>query len=357
MINNQRITPPTHNHTEKYQYPNKNQGTSRRDNSIDTLKFLLICTVVFGHVIMTLGGNKIEIVIFNFIYSFHMPLFVFISGYFTHPGEMTERKFCEAFHFLSLFILFNLCTWLIIPRDMNFRTILTPQYAMWYLLAMFYWRFLSIFIKKEWLTWRNLCIVTVFSALVGFVPFIGEMGSFNRVACFLCFFMAGMMCHNTNFFLRVKRIPFWISIIPMIVIFVFMLYCNSYNEGLQNIYSNAYNGSLLRFGLRTIGMFMAVLIGIGFIRISQMRLPHLFAMLGRQSLFFYLYHILFIAILQHISNAMQFPHSFTISAFCSIIIIIACSLLSKIKILNNFLQVNIFNRIASQVFYICSNKL
>lgn len=352
MVNNQVITP-----NGKMSVSERNNRTFQRDNNIDTLKFLLICMVVFGHVIMTLGGGNVEMAMFNFIYSFHMPLFVFISGYFTRPGEMTRKKIYEAFHFLSLFIVFDLVMWLLIPRDVNYRTILTPQYAMWYLLAMFYWRFLSIFVKKEWLTWRNFGIVTVLSILVGFVPFIGEIGAFNRTFCFLCFFMAGMMCHSMNFFMKIKKIPIWIAIIPMIIIFIFMLNCPIYNEGFKNIYSNAYNGSILRFGLRTMGMFMAVFIGIGFIRISQMKLPHLFALLGRRSLFFYLYHVLFIAVLACLSNAMQFPHSFTISALCSIIIIIACSLLSKIKILNKFLQVNIFNRIASQVYYICLNKL
>lgn len=219
MIDNQMIL-----HKSGYQ----NCDTSRRDESIDTLKFLLICIVILGHVIMNLGGGKFSIVMFNFIYSFHMPLFVFVSGYFTHPGVMDLKKIREAFHFMSLFILFDLLCWLIIPRDVNYRTILTPQYAMWYLLAMFYWRFLSIFVKKEWLTRRNLVIMIAFSALVGFVPFIGEIGSFNRASCFLCFFMAGMMCQNTSFFVKVKKIPIWIAVIPMILIFVFMLNCHIY---------------------------------------------------------------------------------------------------------------------------------
>ena len=100
MINNQAVTTPIK--------PGQNQGISQRDNSIDSLKFLLICTVVLGHVIMALGGGKAEMAMFNFIYSFHMPLFVFLSGYFTRPEEMTEKAVRGAFHFLSLFILFDL---------------------------------------------------------------------------------------------------------------------------------------------------------------------------------------------------------------------------------------------------------
>ena len=330
MTSNQKVplTPST---------TKQNQGTSKRDNSIDSLKFLLICTVVFGHVIMTLGSSKTELAMFNFIYSFHMPLFVFLSGYFTRPGEMTEKSVRGAFHFLSLFILFDLLMWIIIPRDVNYRTILTPQYAMWYLLSMSYWRFLSMFVKKEWLTLRNLAIVTVFSALVGFVPFISEIASFNRTVCFLCFFMAGMMCRGTIFFNKVKKIPVWVAIIPSIVIFIIMFNCHIYNDRLQNVYSNAYSGNFSRFGLRAIGMLMAVF----------------FAILGKRSLFFYLYHVFFIAFLPYISNVIQVHHNFTISVLYTIIIICACSLLSNIRILNLILQINMFNRMVTKVYLLC----
>lgn len=53
----------------------------QRDLTIDTLKGFLIILVILGHLIGSLnvyGGDKI----WNFIYTFHMPLFVLISGYF-----------------------------------------------------------------------------------------------------------------------------------------------------------------------------------------------------------------------------------------------------------------------------------
>lgn len=307
----------------------------------------MICTVVLGHVIMALGGGKAEMAMFNFIYSFHMPLFVFLSGYFTRPGEMTEKSVRGAFHFLSLFILFDLLMWLVVPRDVNYRTILTPQYAMWYLLSMFYWRFLSMFVKKKWLTWRNLAMVTVFSALVGFVPFIGEIGSFNRTACFLCFFMAGMMCRGTDFFSKIKKIPVWVAIIPAIVIFVFMLNFHVYNDGLRYVYSNSYGTSLVRFVDRCGQMGAAVLLGIGFIRLSQLKMPKLFARLGQKTLFFYLYHTFFIAALPHVANTLELPRGLGWSAGYSLSIIVACAWLSRIKWLNGLLKTNMFGRCAS----------
>lgn len=57
----------------------------KRDKTIDILKGTAIILMVLGHVIQTIYApdNYDENLIFKFIYSFHMPLFIFISGYLT----------------------------------------------------------------------------------------------------------------------------------------------------------------------------------------------------------------------------------------------------------------------------------
>lgn len=44
----------------------------------DTLKGILIILVVFGHCGTAVGNNLLSVV-----YSFHMPLFVLVSGFFS----------------------------------------------------------------------------------------------------------------------------------------------------------------------------------------------------------------------------------------------------------------------------------
>ena len=57
-----------------------------RDNKFDFIKGILIILVVIGHAIQALYGIDNKEVwynpIFNIVYTFHMPLFIFISGYF-----------------------------------------------------------------------------------------------------------------------------------------------------------------------------------------------------------------------------------------------------------------------------------
>lgn len=59
-----------------------------RDYGIDWLKAFAIVLMVLGHAIQySLVSNFDSNIIFRLIYSFHMPLFIFISGYLISPGK------------------------------------------------------------------------------------------------------------------------------------------------------------------------------------------------------------------------------------------------------------------------------
>ena len=61
---------------------------SSRDLRFDGLKFLLIFLVVLGHLTFKDYGVGVK----SMIYSFHMPVFVFLSGYFTSFSSDKEKK-------------------------------------------------------------------------------------------------------------------------------------------------------------------------------------------------------------------------------------------------------------------------
>lgn len=66
-----------------------------RDTYWDSLKFVLIFLVVLGHMIEPyITSSKVILAVYNFIYLFHMPLFVFVSGRFS---VMKERPTGTAF--------------------------------------------------------------------------------------------------------------------------------------------------------------------------------------------------------------------------------------------------------------------
>ena len=54
-----------------------------RNLTLDGIKFLLICLVVLCHFTQTSRyDNELTTSIYTWVYAFHMPLFVLLSGYF-----------------------------------------------------------------------------------------------------------------------------------------------------------------------------------------------------------------------------------------------------------------------------------
>ena len=66
----------------------------KRNDSIDFVKGVLIIFVILGHVVLgTISGNLIR----GVIYSFHMPLFLFVSGYMINLDRLMSQSFNDLF--------------------------------------------------------------------------------------------------------------------------------------------------------------------------------------------------------------------------------------------------------------------
>ena len=128
-----------------------------RDESLDYMKGVLIFFVVYGHCLYWMGEGiaKPYTFIAKFIYSFHMPLFVFLSGYFfsTKKSENIiiniDRKFKRLivphFFFNIIMIIPIFCFWEqfghFITRETNGTITLKSIYLyltmFWYLWCVF----------------------------------------------------------------------------------------------------------------------------------------------------------------------------------------------------------------------------
>lgn len=59
---------------------------------LDNLKGVLIFLVVLGHCLQFTSQNPDSDLLFNFIYLFHMPLFMFLSGYACFKLDLEYNK-------------------------------------------------------------------------------------------------------------------------------------------------------------------------------------------------------------------------------------------------------------------------
>ncbi|WP_024726592.1 acyltransferase family protein [Anaerostipes hominis (ex Lee et al. 2021)] len=88
---------------------NSQTALNTRNPYFDNLKFGLILLVVIGHLSDLLKDSScIMSVIRSVIYFFHMPLFIFVSGYFSNYGEFGIKKnFLKVFNLFCWYILFK----------------------------------------------------------------------------------------------------------------------------------------------------------------------------------------------------------------------------------------------------------
>ena len=73
-----------------------NGQAAERDYQFDNIRLLLIFFVVFGHLLESFAIGSL---LYRFIYSFHMPVFIFINGYFDAILSVKNRSFAHIRQF------------------------------------------------------------------------------------------------------------------------------------------------------------------------------------------------------------------------------------------------------------------
>lgn len=155
---------------------------------IDNLKVILIFLVVFGHLIERyIDTNSSLLGIYMFIYTFHMPLFIFISGFLSKNIHKSRKIFFESL--LIPYIVLNLIWYSLayLYTGTTIIPVLYPGWTLWFLLSLFFWRIsLKYLVKIKYI----VPISFVLGILVGFVP-NGSILSFSRTFVFLPYFLMG----------------------------------------------------------------------------------------------------------------------------------------------------------------------
>lgn len=161
-----------------------------RDASIDIVKGLLIFFVVLAH-FATSKTVALPIRAWgNAIYSFHMPAFIFISGYLSK--RVTCQRTKEVDLLLWPFLVFQVLN-LFYTKLTGFGTgsinLFQPAYLNWYILALFFWRtFLPYMDKiKPYIALSVAFVIALISGL--FVD--NEVLTLYRVFYFFPVFLIG----------------------------------------------------------------------------------------------------------------------------------------------------------------------
>lgn len=184
----------------------------KRDYLFDNLKALLIFLVVLGHMIEPyIYEDNLFKFIYIGIYAFHMPLFIFISGYFSKNLEKTRVnafKKCIIPYLVwnSLYVIFISKTFKIM--------IFQPSWIYWFLLSLFLWKvFIGEVVKSKY----GLLIVVILSLYVGLFPEVNRFMSLSRTIVFFPYFILGYYCKEHHISI-IKKMPKIVSIIGIAIL-------------------------------------------------------------------------------------------------------------------------------------------
>lgn len=171
------------------------QAGAGRIALFDNIKGLLITLVVVGHVAHPVHNDNPAIsCLFDVIYLFHMPLFVFVSGLFAKRAK--NERGVDSNRILSFVLLaglYQLALMLINGASLTPGRFLQFTSAPWYLLAMAYWYAAAPTLGR--LGWRRgMALSLALSYASGFVDLSGGLLAISRSLAFLPWFAAGLYC-------------------------------------------------------------------------------------------------------------------------------------------------------------------
>ena len=150
---------------------------------------MLIFLVVFGHLLECFYGN-IQLWLYSVIYSFHMPAFVYTTGYFS---RFDSKRYINAllYPYCIYQILYLLFQRFYLKED-NVLQFTTPYWLLWYLLSTMFWMLFLQFIEGKKLHSKAILIVSFLCALfIGYDNSIGYYLSLSRTIVLFPFYIAG----------------------------------------------------------------------------------------------------------------------------------------------------------------------
>lgn len=185
----------------------------------DNYKGILIFLVVFGHCIYSYSSKIPDSFVQNlylFIYSFHMPAFIFCSGYFSKSERSRNKE--SLTNLLLYYIVFNtlmmLFAYFYMGTDFKF---LKPYYSYWYILALVVWRILMSILGNSKIFFIISLIV---SLTIGYTSEFSNVLATRRILTFFVFFIAGYLLDREkieNFISRRKPYIMFLSSLAVIV--------------------------------------------------------------------------------------------------------------------------------------------
>jgi fucose 4-O-acetylase-like acetyltransferase len=171
----------------------------RRDPFFDNAKFLAIVLVVAGHAIEPLRHTREAHALYLYVYMFHMPVFIIITGYFSRTFTFSSGKARKLITNLAVpYVIFettySIFRW--VAGGYHFQiSLLAPVWLTWFLMATFFWRLST----PVWQQLRWPISIAILIALLSGMNTLPSTFEMHRTLGLLPFFVIGLKLRPEHF--------------------------------------------------------------------------------------------------------------------------------------------------------------
>ena len=303
---------------------------------MDNLRCLLIFSVVFGHLLeLFMGSQGLDRILYLTIYSFHMPLFAFVSGVFAKfdPGRIRGGMVYPYLIFQTLYIWYANA---VLGRETDLQYT-TPYWLLWYLFAMVAWNLaLPLAGAKNGKT-KAVMLLLAFAAavMIGFDNRAGYYLSVSRIVEFFPFFLMGYYCkgmrEDTKRLIGIvqsHRLKIFLAVFCTLFICLAVGVISSNEEDIRSVWlygSSSYDNGDYGWKLRAVCMAVAASWLVFFLTVIPVRRIPLISAAGAHTMTVYLLHRFFIRFLkeEELFSKAEHPTGIAFLASCALIAILS----------------------------------
>ncbi|MEV6395983.1 acyltransferase family protein [Streptomyces sp. NPDC051907] len=200
--------------------PRSAPPSSQRDAYFDNAKYLAIVLVAMAHAWEPLmDGSRLTRALYMVVYTFHMPAFILVSGYFSRsytgkPHQLRRLLTGIAVPYVVFEIAYSLFARWANDDPGHPISLLDPFYLTWFLAALFVWRLATPLLRV--IKWP-LPVALALASLAALTPNIGDDLNLQRVLQFLPFFVLGL-CMKPEHFQLVRRREVRLLALPLFAV-------------------------------------------------------------------------------------------------------------------------------------------
>lgn len=277
------------------------ENSVKREYLFDNLKFILIVLVVVGHIMTSLRSIYVGKFLYLFIYFFHMPAMIFISGYFSKKsivdGKLVKNK---IFNYILIYAIFQFILMLIGEGSFS---IYCAKLGLWYLQLLIAYQLIMPVITR--VKPKYLMVISILLCLlVGFDDYAKHTASLSRILVFLPIYLTGYYLNKDHISkIRENKIFKIIALLLFVGLGFFIVkYMFSFDFKYDMLYGkDSYDSmgvsNLLGVFIRSSWLVISTLLILGLITLVPSK-KTFYSKFGSRTLQVYLLHLILIILLR-----------------------------------------------------------